>query len=287
MHSTFLSFLLVAATATFCLASPSAAAAPVLSRRSGPLAKQRLHSRAASLKHSPSSPSAARVRTRRSAVPMIESLEERNMLEQESDELEMRRRGLLDGLTGSTSDLPGSSVLGLVNIQSLLTTATSGMTTHQKKIASLAKKARTYKDSHMGTKFQNSVYQELKAYRGSAESLPGLKELDTALKPLGPDQGLGNFNRNDAVQVLLRTVNESTQNTLESTNLLVYYVPVLGPLVGPILYDIKCIIDDILNAAQYNTDGLLNQLIDQPGLELLSSKYATSYCKMAPSLTGC
>ncbi|GAA5899181.1 hypothetical protein JCM5296_000359 [Sporobolomyces johnsonii] len=287
MHSTFISFLLVAATATFSLASPAVAAPPVLSRRSGPLAKQRLHSRAASLKHSPSSPSAARVRTRRSAVPMIESLEERNMLEQESDELEMRRRGLLDGLTGSTTDLPGSSVLGLVNIQSLLTTATSGMTTHQKKIASLAKKARTYKDSHMGTKFQNSVYQELKAYRGSAEGLPGLKELDTALKPLGPDQGLGNFNRNDAIQVLLRTVNESTQNTLESTNLLVYYVPVLGPLVGPILYDIKCIIDDLLNAAQYNTDGLLNQLIDKPGLELLSSKYATSYCTMAPSLTGC
>ncbi|GAA5862515.1 hypothetical protein JCM1840_004209 [Sporobolomyces johnsonii] len=287
MHSTFISFLLVAATATFSLASPAVAAPPVLSRRSGPLAKQRLHSRAASLKHSPSSPSAARVRTRRSAVPMIESLEERNMLEQESDELEMRRRGLLDGLTGSTTDLQGSSVLGLVNIQSLLTTATSGMTTHQKKIASLAKKARTYKDSHMGTKFQNSVYQELKAYRGSAEGLPGLQELDTALKPLGPDQGLGNFNRNDAIQVLLRTVNESTQNTLESTNLLVYYVPVLGPLVGPILYDIKCIIDDLLNAAQYNTDGLLNQLIDKPGLELLSSKYATSYCTMAPSLTGC
>lgn len=69
--------------------------------------------------------------------------------------------------------------------------------------------------------FQNSVYQELKAYRGSARSLPGLHELDVLLKSLvGNNQGLDNFNRADPVHVLLRTVIESAENTLEAVNLI-------------------------------------------------------------------
>jgi hypothetical protein len=95
------------------------------------------------------------------------------------------------------------------------------MNTHQNNIAKLAKQARTYdKSSRSGSKFQNSVYQELKAYRGSAESLPGLKELDDATKGAAGDHGLDNFNRDDPVQVLVRTLNESTQQTLESINLI-------------------------------------------------------------------
>ncbi|GAA5922713.1 uncharacterized protein JCM15063_003400 [Sporobolomyces koalae] len=138
----------------------------------------------------------------------------------------------------------------------------------------------------MGSKFQNSVYQELKAYRGSAQSLPALQELSEATKPAAGDHGLDNFNRDDPVQVFFRTINESTQQTLESINLIVFYVPVLGPLLGPLVYDIKCILDNILDATQINVDGLLNNL-DLNGLKLLSSDYATSMCKMSPSLALC
>ncbi|GAA6059366.1 hypothetical protein JCM10212_003264 [Sporobolomyces blumeae] len=300
MRASLLSYLLLAATATLTLAAPRHGSSTP-SRRNGPLAKQRLHTRAVSLKRSAPSPSTRRTRSRRSSIPMAESIEESNMIEDASSDLE--ERGLLGGVLGSKPDsssltsplsstkgvpsVPGSSVLGLVNLENLLKTGSSGMRTHQANIQKLAKQARTYdKKSRMGSKFQNSVYQELKAYRGSAQSLPGLKELDEALKPLGPDQGLGNFNRDDPLQVLIRTLNESTQQTLESINLIVYYVPVLSPLLAAPLYDIKCIIDDVLNAAQYNADGLLNQL-DLKGLKLLSSEYATSMCKMAPSLAAC
>jgi len=72
----------------------------------------------------------------------------------------------------------------------------------------------------MGSKFQNSVYQELKAYRGSAQSLPLLSDLDAATKDAAGDHGLDNFNRDDPVQVLIRTLNESSQQTLESINLI-------------------------------------------------------------------
>lgn len=72
----------------------------------------------------------------------------------------------------------------------------------------------------MNSKFQNSVFQELKAYRGSAASLPGLAELDKTLKPLAPNQGLAKFDRNNDIEVLYRTINTSLQDTLESINLI-------------------------------------------------------------------
>ncbi|GAA5922718.1 uncharacterized protein JCM15063_003401 [Sporobolomyces koalae] len=151
MHSSVLSLLLLAATATLSLASPSSASRAV-SRRNGPLAKQRLHSRVHSLKRSPPVPQTTattrRTRSRRSPVPMNESLEERNIIERDLLHTE-DKRGLLDGVlhgatgsTGSTSapstaglpTVPGSSALGLVKIQSLLKKGTSGMTTHQTNI---------------------------------------------------------------------------------------------------------------------------------------------------------
>ena len=64
-----------------------------------------------------------------------------------------------------------------------------------------------------------------------------------------------------------------------------YHIPVLGPILGPILYDIKCIVDDILNIGQVLVDGLLNDL--QPQLKGLSGNYLVSVCSMAKSLSVC
>jgi hypothetical protein len=150
MHSSVLSLLLLAATATLGLASPSSSSSRSVSRRNGPLSKQRLHNRAHSLKRSsPSSASApsTRRRTRSRRSPMAESLEERNMLERDQIHQE-DKRGLLDGVLGSTTgsssstsspvgnfpSVPGSSVLGLVKLQNLLNSGSSGMTTHQANI---------------------------------------------------------------------------------------------------------------------------------------------------------
>lgn len=72
----------------------------------------------------------------------------------------------------------------------------------------------------MNSKFQNSIFQELKAYRGSAAGLPGLAQLDQTLKPLAPNQGLDKFDRNNDIEVLFRTINTSLQDTLESVNLI-------------------------------------------------------------------
>ncbi|BGP12435.1 hypothetical protein JCM10213_006999 [Rhodosporidiobolus nylandii] len=269
MHSSLLTLLSVLALATFSVASP--AMPPVHPRpvnltplrRSGPLAKQRLQKRASSLATAP--------HAKRTGLPMIEDLEE----------ADVEKRNLL-------GSVPGSSALNLVSLNAILGSLNLGasqMTTHEKNIKAMAAKARKYKKTRMSSAFQNSVYQELKAYRGSAQSLPGLKELDAALKPLAGDQGLDNFNRADPLQVAIRTINESAQNTLEAVNLIVFNIPVLGPVLGPILYDIKCILDDLLNIVQLQTDGLLNEL--QPLLSGLTQNYSNSVCDMIPSSSVC
>lgn len=62
-------------------------------------------------------------------------------------------------------------------------------------------------------------------------------------------------------------------------------LPILGPVLGPIPYDIKCIIDDLLNIAQVVLDGLLNSL--SPQLTSISENYLVSICRMGPSLPVC
>ncbi|KAL8292203.1 hypothetical protein RQP46_001669 [Phenoliferia psychrophenolica] len=246
--------------------------------------------------------SAASDRAKRSPSP-------EPLSDHEERQLDLLDGGLLDdgllgdGLLGKRQlpSLPGLGGLGggsggggLLSITSVLTSCTSGMSTHQAKIQKLASRAKNYKDSPMNSKFQNSVYEELKAYRGSAAGLPGLAQLDQTLKPLAPNQGLSEFDRGNDIEVLFRTVNTSLQDTLESIDLIVFKLPILGPVLGPILYDIKCIIDDILNIVQVILDGVLNSTgigssssSSPAGLSSLSATYLTSICKMGPSLPAC
>ncbi|KAM0748395.1 hypothetical protein T439DRAFT_358292 [Meredithblackwellia eburnea MCA 4105] len=228
--------------------------------------------------------SAATDRAKRTPLP---TPEEQDLEERQLDELlplvgeiaPVKERSLGAG------SIPVLGSISLLDLTGVLNGCSTGMTTHQAKIQQLANRAKRYKDSHMNSAFQNSVYQELKAYRGSAAGLPGLQQLDATLKPLGPDQGLANFDRNNDLEVLFRTMSTSFQDTLESINLVVFKLPVLGPVLGPILYDIKCIIDDILNIVQVILDGLLNQL--SPQLTLVSGNYLVSICQMGPSLPVC
>lgn len=116
-----------------------------------------------------------RVSHKRSSVTT--SSAKRTPIKTEADEIEERR--LFDGLpdlpvvsdlpfladedssrppVGAADSLPSTSSLGLGDITGILSSCTSGMSTHQKKIDQLANRATKYKDSHMNSAFQNSVY---------------------------------------------------------------------------------------------------------------------------------
>lgn len=217
----------------------------------------------------------------------------------------------------------GNSGTSILSVTTLLTSVSRAQSSSSKELQQSAAKAKSSRSSRANSAYQNSVYNQLKAYRDASTDLTGLSALADALAPLRANNGMANFNRDDPLQVLLRTTVTGMEDTLEAVNLIVYYVPLLGPVLGPIVYDrkscfrsqpatvrlaqaraltssrssclftpsclfaptVKCIIDSILDLGEETIDGLLNELY--PELHTLSGNYLSSACAMGPSLPFC
>ncbi|KAK0208351.1 hypothetical protein DFS33DRAFT_1302879 [Desarmillaria ectypa] len=87
-----------------------------------------------------------------------------------------------------------------------------------------------------------------------------LAELNDSLAPLRADKGLGNYDRNDRLETLLKDLVNATKEMLNYTVTLTKNIPIIGPALVPLVSDIKCLIDTILDALEDITDGLLNDL---------------------------
>ncbi|KAK0506090.1 hypothetical protein EDD18DRAFT_1342417 [Armillaria luteobubalina] len=102
----------------------------------------------------------------------------------------------------------------------------------------------------------------------NCKGILGELNLAIAALPRGrDDKGLGNYDRNDRLETVLKDTVNQTKDLLKVTVILVNKVPIVGPIIGPTVDELKCIIDEILDAAEDITDGLLNSL----GLKLLVS----------------
>ncbi|THV04937.1 hypothetical protein K435DRAFT_774205 [Dendrothele bispora CBS 962.96] len=90
--------------------------------------------------------------------------------------------------------------------------------------------------------------------RGVLENIEG--------QPL--NKGLANYNKNDPRQVALKDVINVLKALVEETFKTLVDLPVvntlLAPVLGPILYDLKCIVDDVLDFLENETDAVLNGL---------------------------
>ncbi|PIL31969.1 hypothetical protein GSI_06673 [Ganoderma sinense ZZ0214-1] len=79
---------------------------------------------------------------------------------------------------------------------------------------------------------------------------------------LGDQQkGLANFDPNNPLEVMLKTLINATKDALKAIDILVYRMPFLGPLLGPVVYEVKCILDAILDLIENITDGVINVLL--------------------------
>lgn len=116
---------------------------------------------------------------------------------------------------------------------------------------------------------------------GFHDSLLGFGDL---LKQLAADKGLANYNRDDALETLLKNVVNANKDLLKSIDEDVYAIPGLGPTLGPIVYEIKCILDEILDAVENLTDAVLNDIAPlYRGLIVDATKTA---CKSGLQLAG-
>ncbi|KAG5652099.1 hypothetical protein H0H81_006319 [Sphagnurus paluster] len=97
-------------------------------------------------------------------------------------------------------------------------------------------------------------------------------------------KGLENYDRTNDIETMIKETVNLTKNTLSAVSVLVNNVPIIGPIVGPILYDVKCFLDDILNFTENFLDATLNKL--QPLLGGLLGSSPSRECLSGVKLLG-
>ncbi|KAI0825139.1 hypothetical protein BC628DRAFT_1419498 [Trametes gibbosa] len=141
-----------------------------------------------------------------------------------------------------------TSILNNINI---LGNMYSQMSDHSTAMNDLANRAPTEGNSE---DFRQDSVSRVTAYKDTVANFQSI------LLQLGADKGLANYDRSDQLETLLKEILNVNKNTLSTISALVYNVPTLGPILGPIVYDIKCIVDEVTNAVENLTDAVLNAL---------------------------
>ncbi|PCH33631.1 hypothetical protein WOLCODRAFT_160220 [Wolfiporia cocos MD-104 SS10] len=106
----------------------------------------------------------------------------------------------------------------------------------------------------------------------------------TTLAALAADKGLADYDKSDELETMMKDTVNAVKYILRDTDELVYSIPGLGPMLGPIVYDIKCIIDEVLDATENLTDAIINSLA--PLLQALLGEATQTACDAGIQLAG-
>ncbi|TFY70364.1 hypothetical protein EVG20_g2632 [Dentipellis fragilis] len=141
----------------------------------------------------------------------------------------------------------------------------------------------TYASQSSGGGNVDSTYSqqcgsELQAYK---TNMLGFQSI---FAQLGADKGLANYDRTNDLETLLKNAVNLNKNALKSVSTMIDEIPTVGPLLGPIVYEIKCILDDLLDATENLSDALINAL--QPLLRSVIAGYATAACRSGVVVAG-
>ena len=158
---------------------------------------------------------------------------------------------------------------------------------------------RRARDSRDDPRFREDTVRELQGFRDNMDRAQGV------LGDLGRDKGLANYDRNNDLETLLKDIVNLNKDTLSSVTDIVYEIPVLGPILGPskclqipagvlanplpgalVVGELKCIIDEVLNAVENTVDGLLNSLGITAQWRNLRGEYVGALCRGRLELLG-
>lgn len=105
-----------------------------------------------------------------------------------------------------------------------------------------------------------------------------LLSFQTILANLAADKGLANYDNTDDLETLLKDLVNLVKETLKAIDIMVENIPGLGPVLGPsksrglalydsprspmaiatVVYQVKCILDEVLDAVENLVDALIN-----------------------------
>ncbi|KAI0078885.1 hypothetical protein K474DRAFT_1659817 [Panus rudis PR-1116 ss-1] len=124
----------------------------------------------------------------------------------------------------------------------------------------LTEHANNFRALGQPTEASDSDYQQQSSLEASGvrDNLHGLSGV---FGGLAADKGLANYNQAVILETPLKDTVNSIKYFLNDVDEDVYNLPGLGSTLGPIVYEIKCILDELLDALENITDGVLNDLL--------------------------
>ncbi|KAF7306936.1 hypothetical protein MIND_00486300 [Mycena indigotica] len=149
---------------------------------------------------------------------------------------------------------------------------------HATTLKQLAKQSKTHARRAADLAFQQQCVESATGFR---DNYSEFKEYVSGMR------GAGNqcYDETNGLEQALHDIVNANKDALRSIYVMVDNIPGLGPVLGPIVYEIKCIIDDILNLTRVTVDCLVNyvvDLLDQLGL----GGVLESLCNLSVSLLG-
>ncbi|KAI0348015.1 hypothetical protein BDW22DRAFT_1385036 [Trametopsis cervina] len=126
--------------------------------------------------------------------------------------------------------------------------------------------------------FDTQSADEVSAF---SSNLNGFQDI---LAQLAADKGLANYDRSDDLETLLKDLVNAVKYLLSDVTQMVYELPAVGGTLGPIVYDIKCLLDETLDAVENLTDGIINAI--EPLLKGLISDASKTACGSGIAIIG-
>jgi len=147
-----------------------------------------------------------------------------------------------------------------------------------------AQKLKTYSSrvpasKQKGTnKYEQKCASELTAFHTNSQGFT------TTLRQLGAYKGLAHYDKGDPVEKLIKDIIDLCKQVLSYITKICDYIPHSCLDLGPIVYDIKCILDEILDAVENLTDAIVGDC--EPSLKALIGEYTTVACKSGINVAG-
>ncbi|KAH9835563.1 uncharacterized protein C8Q71DRAFT_762591 [Rhodofomes roseus] len=174
-----------------------------------------------------------------------------------------------DAMPSTSSPQKRQGDANLMSNFGLMNTYSTRMTQNAQTINSLASQPEAQRSANFNQEYASAVSEFHENFLG----------FQTVLGELAADKGLANYNQASEMETMLKNMVNAAKYALNDTYNMVNGIPGLGPVLGPVVYQIKCLIDEILDATENMTDALLNDMENiLPLLKALDGQAAQTAC---------
>ncbi|EMD42044.1 hypothetical protein CERSUDRAFT_120889 [Gelatoporia subvermispora B] len=186
-------------------------------------------------------------------------------------------RSALPAISSGHTQVPRQDATSILDDINMMNSYSSGIHQNAQAISNIRNQMSSTSASPNANYRQQTV-SAVTSFSSNLKSWAGL------LAWLAQDKGLANYDSSNQVETMMKNTVNDVKYSLNDLSEMINNDPTLGPLIGPLVYDIKCIIDETLDAVENMTDGILNDM--QPLLQALDGQATDVTCESGIEMLG-